>query len=355
MHISLFSNARTNAAMSSDGRRIDVHHHLLAPKFITWLNENHPEWTGGPTLPVWTPEIGIEVMERNGIAAAIASPVPSVYWGDLEQARYFATYSNEFAARVMQDHPKHYGAMATLPLPDVAAACKEAEYALDTLDLDAVVLFASQGDRYLGDPAYEDLMAELNRRRAIVLIHPNTAPPGANVPKIHVPYGLVEFMADTSRAVTNLLMNGVFERYPNIRWIISHAGAMIPYINFRLKFLDLHPQLRARAPKGVLHYLQNLYYDTAISTSDAVFAALSQFAKPDHILFGSDYPLVDERVVQMEAAAFDASSVLDHAARKAIYRGNALRLFPRLRTKPRRSSRRGNGLAIHGRTATETP
>lgn len=340
--------------MSYNPKRIDVHHHLVPPKLFQWLNENHPEWTGGPDLPEWSPEIGIEMMDRNGIAAAIASTVPSVYWGDAEKAKYFATYSNEYAARVVQDHSRRYGAMATLPLPDVEASIKEAEYALEVLGLEAVVLFASQGNQYLGDPAYEELMQVLNESDAIVLIHPNTAPPGANVPKIHVPYGLVEFMADTSRAVTNLLMNGVFERYPRIRWIISHAGAMIPYINFRLKFLDLKPELKARAPKGVLHYLQNLYYDTAISTSDAVFAALRQFAKPDHILFGSDYPLVDERVVKMEAAAFEHSKILDRSMRKPIDRDNALKLFPRFKEKPLQLfSRAPNGLAVRERMPGE--
>jgi len=310
-------------------RRIDVHHHLQPPKLIDWLNENHPTWTGGPDVPKWTPEIGIEVMDRYGIETAIASTCPSTYWGDIEKAKYLATYANEYAALVMQQYPERYGTMATLPLPDVGAACKEAIYALDELRLDAVVLFASQGEQYLGDPAYEELMQVLNERDAVVLIHPDTAPPGADVPKLHLPYGLVEFMADTSRAVGQLLFNGVFERYPRIRWIVSHAGAMIPYIHFRMRLGELDPKVAARVPKGTVHYLQNLYYDTALSTSEAVFAALQNFAKPDHVLFGSDYPLAPEIITKREVAAIEASTVLDAKWRKAIDRDNALALFPR--------------------------
>ena len=327
---------------TNNPRRIDVHHHLLPAKFIDWLNENHPTWTGGPDKPVWTPETAIEVMDRNGIETAIASTCPSTYWGDIEKSKYLATYANEYAAFVMQAHPTRYGTMATLPLPDVAAACKEAIYALDVLKLDAVVLFASQGEQYLGDPAYEELMQVLNERDAVVLIHPDTAPPGADVPKLKLPYGLVEFMADTSRAVGQLLFNGVFERYPRIRWIISHAGAMIPYIHFRMRLGELlDPRAAARVPKGTVHYLQNLYYDTALSTSEAVFAALQHFAKPDHILFGSDYPMVPEVIVKHEVAAIEASSVLDATWRKAIDRGNALKLFPRFtRANERREPER---------------
>jgi 6-methylsalicylate decarboxylase len=348
MHTNLlFNTATKETIMSYNPKRIDVHHHILPPKFFDWLNENHPEWTGGPDIPNWTPEIGIEVMDRYGIATAIASTCPQPYWGDIEKAKYFSTYSNEYAARLVQDHPKRFGAMATLPLPDVDAACKEAIYALDELGLDAVILFASHGEQYLGDPAYEPLMQVLNEREAIVLIHPCTSPPGANVPKVRIPYGLIEFMADTSRAVTQLLMNGVFERYPRIRWIVSHAGAMVPYIHFRLKYLDLKPELMARAPKGVVHYLQNLYYDTALSTSEAAFSALQHFAKPDHILFGSDNPLVDERVVKMEDAAFSASKVLDSKWQKAIARDNALKLFPRFKESPLAGiSSALNGLAV---------
>jgi predicted TIM-barrel fold metal-dependent hydrolase len=313
-------------------RRVDVHHHLQPPKFIDWLNTNHPTWTGGPDVPQWTPEIGLEVMDRNGIETAIASTCPSTYWGDIEKAKYFATYANEYAALVTQQYPKRYGTMATLPLPDAGAACKEALYALDQLKLDAVVLFASQGEQYLGDPAYEELMQVLNERDAVVLIHPDTAPPGADVPKLHLPYGLIEFMADTSRAVGQLLFNGVFERYPRIRWIVSHAGAMIPYIHFRMRLGELDPNVAARVPKGTVHYLQNLYYDTALSTSEAVFAALQNFAKPDHVLFGSDYPLVPEAIAKREVAAIEASTVLDAKWREAIDRDNALALFPRFAT-----------------------
>lgn len=316
--------------MSANPRRIDVHHHLQPPKFIEYLNEHYPHWTGGPPIPNWSVPIAREVMERNGIAAAVASVVPSVYWGgDIKGAIKWATYCNEFSARVVHDDPRHFGALATLPLPDTKAACKELEYAMDQLGLDGVILWASNGNQYLGDPDFEELMAELNRRDAVVLIHPNTFPPGSDAFKTPVPFGLVEFMADTTRAVASLLFSGTLERYPRIRWIVSHAGAMVPYTAWRLQLGELMPPLDKAVPKGTLHYLRNLYYDTALSTSEFAFAALKEFAKPTNILFGSDYPLVPELVVQAEVKGLTSSKIMDAKMQKAIDRENALKLFPR--------------------------
>ena len=325
--------------MNTQRNRIDVHHHFLPPEFIKHLAARRIDWTGGPLVPTWNPDIARETMERNGIAAAVASVVPSVYWGDSGEAARLARLSNEYAARVVQDDPARFGAFATLPLPDVNAALRELEHAYDVLGLDGVVFFASIGNQYLGDPAFEELFQELERRQAIVFIHPNTSPPGSDVPKLKLPYGLVEFVMDTSRAVTNLLYNGVFERYPSIRYIVSHAGGTIPYIAWRLALGDEHLRAHWQAgamsgkggerPKGAIHYLQKLYYDTALSVAEYPLAALRQFVPTSQILFGSDYPMVPELIVKAEVAALESSKVLDDATRTAIDRENALALFPR--------------------------
>jgi predicted TIM-barrel fold metal-dependent hydrolase len=316
----------------SNAQRIDVHHHLLPPEFLADLRRRGVHWTGGsPPAPGWTPEVGIEVMERNGIALAMASVVPQVDWGDQAAAAACARMSNEYSARVMHDYPDRFGMLATLPLPYVADASRELEYAFDTLKADGVVLFASQGNQYLGDPSYTEVFQELERRKAVVLIHPNTVPPGSIVPKISVPWGLVDFPMDTSRAVTNLLMTGTLERYPSIRYIVSHAGGAIPYIAMRLAFgANLPHWPHENTPKGVMHYLKKLYYDTALSTSEQVFAALKEFVPTSQVLFGSDYPMVPEKVATIETQMIEQSKVLDDRTRQAIDRDNALALFPRL-------------------------
>jgi 6-methylsalicylate decarboxylase len=321
--------------MSSHPQRIDVHHHLLPPDFLADLKRRGVHWTGGsPPVPGWNVSLAREMMERNGIAVAMTSVIPQVDWGDRAAAAACARMSNEYSARVVSDDPEHFGAFATLPLPYAADAVRELEYALDELKLDGVILFASQGAQYLGDPGYAEVFQELERRKTVVFIHPNTVPPGAIVPKISVPWGIVEFPFDTSRAVTNLLFTGALERFPSIRYIVSHAGGAIPYLALRLALSENLPSWpHENAPKGVLHYLRRLYYDTALSTSEQVFAALREFVPTSQVLFGSDYPMVPEKVVTIETQMIEASKVLDDETRRAIDRDNALALFPRIAAK----------------------
>jgi predicted TIM-barrel fold metal-dependent hydrolase len=310
-------------------QRIDVHHHFIPPEFIADLARQGAKWTGGPPIPNWNVSIARAVMERNGIAAAVASTVPSAYMGSDTPARW-ARHINEYAARIVHDDPAHFGFFASVPLPDTAAALREVEYALDVLKLDGVQLFSSFGNQYPGDPQFDELFQELERRKAIVHIHPSTVVPGATVPKLSIPWGIVEFVLDTSRCVTNLLLSGTFERYPSIRYIVSHAGGTVPYIAWRIA-MSAHefPEVGAKAPKGALYYLKKLYYDTALSTSEQVFAALKEFVPMNQVLFGSDWPMVPEGAVKMETRDLEASKVLDDATRRAIYNGNALALFPR--------------------------
>ena len=316
--------------MATNPQRIDVHHHILPPAYVSHMNKLGVAWTGGPGVPPWNVSLAREMMARHGIAAAVASVSPGVYWGDIEAAVTLARESNEYLAGVVSDDPDHFGGFATLPLPDVTAAQRELEHAFDDLKLDGVVLFASQGDRYLGDPLYDELFQELERRKAIVFIHPNTTPPGSNVPRLSLPYGIVEFIFDTTRAVTNLLYSGTLERYPSIRYIVSHAGGAVPYLAWRIAGAEFLPEMRDRALKGgALRQLQRLYYDTALSSSEYALAALRQFVPTSQILFGSDFPYVPDKIIEAETAGVENSKVLDDAARKAINRDNAGALFPR--------------------------
>ena len=271
-------------------------------------------------------------MDRCGIAAAVTSiAAPGVYFGDKAAARDLARRCNEHSARLVSDHPRRFGAFASLPLPDVDGALAELQYALDTLHLDGVILLASIGNQYLGDVAFDPLFAELDRRKAVVFIHP-TVPPTSQALKLAMPGALVEFVFDTTRAVANLIYSGTLERCPDIAFILSHAGGTVPYVAWRLAQGAVIPALRERAPQGAIAYLKRLYYDTAMSATPYALNSLRALVDPSQILFGSDSPYLPEALVDVSIRGLADYPDFDAATRTAIERDNALALFPRLRT-----------------------
>ncbi|HUL83067.1 MAG TPA: amidohydrolase family protein [Gammaproteobacteria bacterium] len=314
----------------SNANRIDVHHHFLPPEFLAYLKRTGTPWTGGPAVPEWNVDLALETMDRYQIASAVASVVPHTYFGDTAAAIHWARHCNDFSARIVQEMPDRFGAFATLPLPDADGACREIEHSLDVLKLDGVVLYSSYGVQYPGDPQFDSVFAELDKRKAIVFIHPNTIVPGSIVPKLTLPWAVVEFVMDTTRCITNLLYSGTFERYPNIRYVVAHAGGTFPWIAWRIAMAGqmLH-DWQVTMPKGPMHYLQKLYVDTALSVSDQVMAGLDKLLPQSHVLFGSDWPMAGTPALHAEHAYLSSTSALDETRRRAIDRGNALALFPR--------------------------
>ena len=322
--------------MKGKAYRIDVHNHIVPKEYVSALAEKGITTPGGFPFPEWSPEVTLTRMDEQGIGVAMTSiSAPGVYIGDTGWACDLARRCNEISARLVSDHPQRFGAFAVLPLPDIDGALKELEYAIDTLCFDGVTLLTSIGDRYLGDPVFDPLFEELNRRKLVVYTHPNI-PPGSDVPKLGWPAPLVEFIFDTTRAVTNLILNGTLERYPDIPIILSHAGGAVPYIVGRIALAETQPILKTIAPKGVITYLKGLYYDTALSATPYALPCLRTLVDPSHIVFGSDYPFAPESELWMGKTAeniqryggFNKEDLL------SVERNNALRLFPRIQSEP---------------------
>jgi len=317
------------------GHRIDVHHHILPPEYVSALAGLGIHGGGGIPFPAWEPSATLEMMDRQGIDAAVTSvSAPGVHFGDNDFARGLARTCNESSARLIADHPRRFGGFAIVPLPDVDGALREVEYALDTLGLDGVVLLASQSDgRYLGDPQFDPLFAELDRRRAVVFVHPTIPKSSEGIP-IGVPGFAAEFTFDTSRAVANLIWTGTVESCPSIRFILSHAGGTVPFLAWRWSLLDLHPtigpDLASRAPRGVMHYLRQFHYDTALSANPHALSSLWELVDSSHILFGSDFPFAPEPITQASIEGVAKFESFDEADRQRIERDNALKLLPRL-------------------------
>ena len=175
----------------------------------------------------------------------------------------------------MQDHPTRFGLFAAMPLPDVDATLKEIAYAYDTLKADGVGLMTSYGDTWLGNPAYRPVMEELNRRKAVVHVHPTAANCCRNLDYAPgVAPGSMEYGTDTTRAIMGVTFSGDAARFPDIRFIWSHAGGTAPFLAGRIDGASRNA--KDRLPNGFMHELKKFYYDLAGAANAGAVASLLQ-------------------------------------------------------------------------------
>jgi predicted TIM-barrel fold metal-dependent hydrolase len=251
---------------------------------------------------------------------------PAVWFGDDEAARKLARECNEYAARLKSDHPGRFGMFATLPMPDIAGALLELAYAMDVLKADGVCLMSSYESKYLGDPAFEPLMEELNLRKAVVYTHPVRADCCRNlVPDVAQP--VVELPFDTTRSILSIVFSGTAARFGDIRFIWSHAGGTVPFLINRIaRYAAGRKDLADRYPKGAMHELQKFYYDTASAAYPSTLAPLLQLVSSSQVLFGTDFPFAASAATAKGLAEFG----LGESDLRAIGRDNAVKLMPRL-------------------------
>jgi 6-methylsalicylate decarboxylase len=210
--------------------RIDVHHHFAPPPRLTEVSTK--ELLNARTRE-WTPAKSIEEMDSTGVATAVASITnPGLWFGDNDATRRLARECNEYGAKMIRDHPGRFGLFAAMPMPAIDATLREIEYAFDTLKSDGIGLFTSYGDKWLGNAAFAPVFEELNRRKALVFTHPTAANCCGKL-IVEVPPPMVEYGTDTTRAIASLLFTGTAARFPDIRFIFSHAGGTAPYLTER--------------------------------------------------------------------------------------------------------------------------
>jgi len=307
----------------AEPHRIDVHHH---PTPVLGLLGGRV--SGSPGINEWTAAVSLSDMDKNGVATAVLSMPNRVnVWRSVDQARgrAMARQWNEFMARQASDHPGRFGFFAAVPILDIEGSILEAAHALDHLGADGVTLMTNMGDKWLGDPHYFPLFEELDRRKAVIYTHPISADCMQNMLTPDIDDSVIEFTADTSRAIARMLFSGAAHRFPNIRFIFSHAGGTMPFI---LERYTRHAQsdaaLAARVPDGVLAYLKRFYYDTAQASHPSAMASITQFVAISQFLFGTDFPFrnAEDHVAGLAACGFSAAELF------AIECGNARRLLP---------------------------
>jgi 6-methylsalicylate decarboxylase len=345
----LFPRLAASASAANKLGRVDVHHHFVPPAYVDFAKANHQSpglmmkgrTSGGNTTVPWELAIDMEDMDKNGTAVAIMSvTTPGFWFGSTADIRKVTRECNEFGAKLIADHPGRFGSFASVHIPDVDGALKEIEYSLDTLKAEGIGLFSNYRDKWLGHESFAPIYQELNRRKAVVYVHPITAACCGNLLPA-VPDTTVDYGADTTRAIANMVLNGTTMKYPDIRWIFSHGGGVMPFVVERLlrgMQAEIVPGIMtkgqdAEPPKGapvpVLAELRKLHYDTAQIANPVALGALRKVVPVSQILFGTDYWY---RTAEETGRGLVTSKVFNAAELKMINRGNAERLMPKFKS-----------------------
>jgi len=313
--------------------RIDVHAHYLPPAYRKALEgAGLAKLDGGIPVPPWSARAHLQMMQAQRISSSILSiSSPGLHFLDGATAARVAREVNEEGAGLARDHEGKFGYFACLPLPDIAASLAELDYAYDHLQADGVCLETNAKGLYLGDPTFTPLFDALERRQAVLFLHP-TSPACFEQIGMGFPAPLLEFPFDTARTVISLIFSGVLKSRPNIRVILSHGGGALPMLASRAAMVAQTPLVSPRPEGGsaeVMAEVRRLYFDLALSASPVTLNALLHITDPSHIMFGTDYPFAPPPAIAGNTAAFDQLiAALSPELQRMINVENAHLLFP---------------------------
>jgi len=309
------------AAAQAKPGRIDVHHHFAPGFHRDAIAGKRP----GP-WPKWSPQMSLDDMDRSGIATAVLSIIqPGTWFGNAEESRKLLRQLNDYGATLVRDHPGRFGLFACIAPPDAEGSLKEIEYGLDTLKADGIALFTSYGTLYLGDPSFAPVYAELNRRKAVVYVHPTTPNCCGNIVP-GIPAGSIEYATDTTRTIAHLVFSGTLSKFPDIRWIFSHSGGTLPFLTGRLVRLA-EERKPAFLPDGPMPEIRKLHYELAQGNTPGQIAALLKMVSIEQVMYGTDFPFRDGAEVNAGIAGYGFTA----ADIQSIERGAALKLLPRIK------------------------
>ncbi|MFH9657052.1 amidohydrolase family protein [Streptomyces sp. NPDC017248] len=316
---------------------VDVHAHFLTPRYLQEAQDaGHLRPDGMAAWPSWDAARHLELMDQWGIATSLLSiSSPGTHFGDDTAARALTRHVNETGADLKRTRPDRFGHFASLPLPDVDAALDELAHAMDQLGSDGVTVEANAHGVYLGDPRFEPLLAELDRRRTPVFVHP-TSPPNQEVVSLGRPRPMLEFLFDSTRTVSDLVFNRRLQQYPDIPWIFTHGGGTLPLLTQRMELFRSVFAAADDTPAGtepldrMPEQVGRLWFDIAGTPFPHQVPSLATAFGTDRLLYGSDYCFTPAEGATAQIASVDAAAQPGQDTWRSLTTRNAHRLFPRL-------------------------
>lgn len=309
--------------------QIDVHSHAITESYMDFIRTHGAEMDEGFPIPSWKVEEHLAFMDKAGIETSVLTmPAPQPWFGNGAESAALCRRFNEECATLKALYPGRFLFCAALPLPDVDRAIEEAVYTLDVLKADGVKLATNCCGQYLGDPELEPLMQVLNARKAVIITHPHK-PSAVNDKLIaDVPLASYEYLAETTRAILNMVAHDVLVRYPDLKVVVPHCGSFLP--NALPRFKGLLPVMMKQGymqPVDVDANLSRLYFDLAGAATDDAIRSLLTITSADHILYGSDYPYVAAPALVSAKESLQQRLPALGLTPQAILSDNARRLF----------------------------
>jgi predicted TIM-barrel fold metal-dependent hydrolase len=307
---------------------VDLHHHAPLASYVRRLTAIGVQAQPGVDFPSWQPADSIAFLDELGIDVAVLSVgSPGFFFGDQQFTTELCRDVNDELTGVVQRAAGRLAALVCLPLPSVEAALAELDRVWSRPEFVGVTLLTNYAGHYLGHASFAPLLAELDARAAVVHVHPKlpAAWPEGELP---LPPSVLEYLFDSTRTITSLMLARVSERYPRVRWVFSHCGGTMPSVARRLVLTEpsLDPVVVPEA--GLVATLRQFHYDCALSTTAADLGALLSVVDSSQVVLGSDFPFSPKASIRR---GFDQlAELVSPTVLEQIRSANAATLLPQL-------------------------
>jgi aminocarboxymuconate-semialdehyde decarboxylase len=326
-------------------RTIDVHSHFYPEVYIREIarassvaevierdGETHIAYAGDYSVIVPAhrdPQVRIAEMDRAGVDMQLLSlTVPGVHLEAPERGRDLARLVNDSFAEIVATYPERFGAFATLPVQDPAAAARELERAVRELGLCGAMLFTNIDGVSLADQRFWPIFEAAEALSAPLLIHPVAPASLDNMADLRL-VALLGFPFEMTLIAARLVLGGVFDRFPRLIVILAQLGGALPMLAERIeRGYAIYPELTGALQRPPSDYFRTMYYDTVPYGATGI-PLTHAFAGPERILLGSDYP---HQIGDLPGATavIEAMQIPD-TDKVAMRGGNAARLLRGLR------------------------